>query len=260
MASILDQKNPVERIRFFWQMSRQYEHVFLVSHMRSYSSLLAHLIGEHPEVNGYVEQQAGYPTSMDLLALRLRTYELSDGNLSGKYLFDKILHNRLRIGDEVARRDDVHLILSMRDPIAAVQSTVAMARRNHRPGWKGQVPKVAGYYRERLQGMQKMAKARPNGDILFFNSEKVIEDTPAVLTAIQRFLKLEEPLKESYSAKPLTGVGGFGDPSDHIKTGHVVKERNDHSDVVIPSDIETELRTSYETAQRELRRICKHTI
>lgn len=260
MSSILDQQSALERMRFFWKMSRTYEHVFLVSHMRSYSSLLSHLIGNHPQVNGYVEQQVGYPTSMDLLALRLRTYELAEGDLRGKYLFDKILHNRLRIGDEVAARSDVHLILSIREPIAAVQSTVTMARKNRKPGWKGQVPKVAGYYRERMQGMVQMAKARKDGELLFFAAEQVVEDTPQVLAAIQRYLGLQEPFAEEYKTKPLTGVGLFGDPSDFIKAGRVVKDRTDNSAIEIPDKVRGELIESYEEAQLQLRRLCKHTI
>lgn len=259
MTSILDQLTPLARMRFMWKMGARYEHIFLVSHMRSYSSLLSHLIGEHPEVNGYVEQQVGYPTEMDLVGMRIRTYELTGGQMNGKYLFDKILHNRLRIGAEVAARSDVHLLLSIREPIAAVQSTVAMARKNHKPGWKGRVPKVAGYYRERMEGMVQMARARKDGDILFFQAERAVDNTAGLLAAIQRYLHLDTPFKESYTPQKLTGVGLFGDPSDYIKSGQVVKKRADHSGIEIPDAIRKELQTSYEDTQQRLRRLCRHT-
>ena len=46
------------------------EYVIVLSHMRSYSTLLAHLLGSHPEIAGYAEMHTSYAQRRDLLRLR----------------------------------------------------------------------------------------------------------------------------------------------------------------------------------------------
>ena len=41
--------------------------IFLLSHMRAYTSLAGHILGSHPEINGYYEMHISYenPVALD---------------------------------------------------------------------------------------------------------------------------------------------------------------------------------------------------
>jgi hypothetical protein len=41
--------------------------LFVLGHMRSYSSLLCHILGSHPQIDGYCETHIKYRTRFDLL-------------------------------------------------------------------------------------------------------------------------------------------------------------------------------------------------
>ena len=47
----------------------QTNYLFLLSHMRSYSSLMSHLLGSSPQIDGYGEMHLRYRTRLSLLAL-----------------------------------------------------------------------------------------------------------------------------------------------------------------------------------------------
>src|SRR5215210_2506560 len=84
---------------------RQY--ILFVSHMRSYSTLLGHLVGSHPQIAGYTEQHRSYGSFSDLTGLCYGVWRVSDFEVKGDYLFDKLLHDKHTISDEVLARPDV---------------------------------------------------------------------------------------------------------------------------------------------------------
>ncbi|QQZ27263.1 hypothetical protein HMY34_16720 [Thiothrix subterranea] len=47
-------------------MTQSYSRIFLLSHMRAYSSLLGHIIGSQPRINGYYEMHQSYLSDADL--------------------------------------------------------------------------------------------------------------------------------------------------------------------------------------------------
>ena len=79
-------------------MSRARRNLFVLGHMRSYSSLLCHILGSHPQVDGYCETHIKYRTWLDLLRLRSRVVQLTGEPLRGRYILDKVLHNTLTRG------------------------------------------------------------------------------------------------------------------------------------------------------------------
>ena len=107
--------------------------------MRSYSTLLGHLIGSHPQVTGYAEQHRSYRSFVDLTELRYGIWKLSDYEVKGDYLFDKILHNKHIISDDVLERRDVLPIYGIREPI----SEPAQHRRDGAAGEEGQLAQRA---------------------------------------------------------------------------------------------------------------------
>jgi hypothetical protein len=51
-------------------------HLFLLGHMRSYSSVLSHILGSHPQIDGYCETHIKYRTRLDLWRLHHRVRQL----------------------------------------------------------------------------------------------------------------------------------------------------------------------------------------
>src|ERR1700753_1681333 len=68
-------------------------HLFVLGHMRSYSSLLCHILGSHPEIDGYCETHVKYRTRLDLIRLRSRVVKSTAPRLKGVYVLEKVLHN-----------------------------------------------------------------------------------------------------------------------------------------------------------------------
>ena len=71
--------------------------LLVLSHMRSYSTLLAHLLHEHPKISGWEEQHRSYRTTSDLESLIA-----GQCNLPGVTVAcDNLLHNGYSIGAPV---------------------------------------------------------------------------------------------------------------------------------------------------------------
>src|SRR5688572_25028043 len=66
-------------------------YLFVIGHMRSYSSLLAHILGSHPRIVGYAEMHQKYRTVLDLLELSRKVERTCDKGCAGRYVLDKIL-------------------------------------------------------------------------------------------------------------------------------------------------------------------------
>jgi hypothetical protein len=230
--------------RLAWKARRALEilhakqYIFVLSHMRSYSSLLCHILNSNPEVAGYVETHAAYAGRSDLWRLKKKVFLGTDAALGGRYVLDKILHNRCRINPVLLRRDDVFVIFSLREPRRTIQSTVAMARALDPADWKADPKRVTQAYVRRVKELRRLAYQELRHAI-FIEAQRLIDDSPRVLAELTRFLSLQQPLSEEYRTSRLTGVQVYGDPGKYIRSGSIVREREDYSEIEL-SDLELE--------------------
>ena len=67
------------------RVSSARRYLFVLGHMRSYSSLLCHILGSHPQINGYCETHVKYRSRFDLLRLRSRVVKLTGEPLQSDY-------------------------------------------------------------------------------------------------------------------------------------------------------------------------------
>lgn len=238
---------------------RPRRHLFLFSHMRSYSSLLGHILGSNPEVNGYAELQLSYETELDFIRATLQVYETNGNHLQGHYIFDKVLHGHLTIGQVVLDRSRATGIFVVREPADTLRSTIAMARRRKKPDWKGDIDKVAAYYVRRTTQLADLAE-HFSGETCVFEAERVITDTDAVLEGLTDFLGLKVPLSSDYEVFSHTGRAGVGDPGKHIKSGRLVTERESHDDIEIDDQLLRELEAQRQSCLDRLRRACDRTL
>lgn len=212
--------------------------LFVISHMRSYSSLLCHILGSHREISGYSEAHQSYfgRNDLDRLARMVRDHT-GDATLK-RFVLDKVLHNHREIAPDILRRPDVRCLFLLRNAEETIASILAMARTMGHTGPFSDPLQVAGYYAERLARMEEYA-SQVVGRALFVESERLLDDTAGVLARLTQWLALDEPLSDRYQTFRYTGLPGHGDPSPAIKAGRVlasVAERRGDRAPVAPAD------------------------
>lgn len=213
--------------------------LFVVSHMRSYSSLLCHILGSHPEISGYSEAHQSYfgRNDLDRLARSVREHT-GDATLK-RFVLDKVLHDHREIAPDILRRPDVRCLLLLRNAEDTIASILNMVKAMGHAGPYADPRQVVEYYARRLEQMKQYAP-QVVGRALFVESERLLDDTAAVLARLTQWLALDEPLTPEYRSFRYTGVPGHGDPSSNIRMGKVVSRdsqtRRDYAPTPIPED------------------------
>ena len=216
--------------------------IFLIGHMRCFSTLLSHQIGSNPDVAGYFEAHQKYRNKLDLLELAEKIERAGGHTPNGRFLFDKLLHPLL-IRDAVLQRRDLKLILMVREPEATIRSILKICA-----GGVCSAEEAAGYYVRRLQQMREILERR-RGRALYLEAEALIDDSASTLHRITEYLGLEVALTEAYERFPLTGRAKFGDPSDWIGQGMIVRHRGEAAYAGAPPQADA-ARAAYEEFRR----------
>src|SRR5262245_8745309 len=102
-------------------MPNPHSPLFVLSHMRSYSSLLSHVLGSHPEIDGYCETHLRYRWGLDLWHLRRKVQRLTGEPLRGRYVLDKILHD-YPIARGILASQHTRAVFLLREPADVIQS------------------------------------------------------------------------------------------------------------------------------------------
>jgi hypothetical protein len=231
-------------------------YLFVLGHMRSYSSLLCHILGSHPQIDGYCETHVKYRTRFDLLRLRSRVVKLTGEPLRGRYVLDKVLHN-YPLASSILRSPNTLSIVLVRRPVPTVQSIVNMGLHYSDIAWYRDLDAVTRYYEERVAALVRLADEL-RGRVMFLEAETLLSRTGDVLQNIGRFLELSEPLQSDYKRFAHTGEGGFGDPSETITTGRVTNAARDpRTPVMLPVALTARLEMAYAACSASLRDRCE---
>ena len=194
---------------------RDYRFVFILGHMRSGSSLLAHLLADHPDIVGAGETHLSYRTAEDLSNLIVKTSELLRRPvLREAYLVDQINHPY--VADEVLRSGRLYrCVILVREPEATIKSTMSML--------KCPEQEALDVYTKQLDELIHYGRLL-GGRALALQYDDLVDRTDATLAALTRFLGLTSPLTPHYATHRMTGrVEGYGDPSGNIKSGKIVR-------------------------------------
>jgi hypothetical protein len=229
--------------------------------MRSYSSLLCHILASNPAISGYIEQHQEYQTHLDLLELRIKVAHTTGNKLVGTYVLDKLLHNKADISPEILKRDDVFCLFLVREPEQTIKSTLAMVGRKkpqmgEEGNWKSD---PASYYVRRLERLIEVAADKPQRSA-FLDADRLVEATEPVLSGLTRFLELEQPLSASYETFEFTGKPRLGDPGKFISAGQIVRERKDYSDIDVPEEDILRAKEAFEMTRTMLGEHCQITL
>ena len=207
-------------------------YILILSHMRSYSTLLAHLLGSHPEIGGYAECSTAYRSRLGLFGLRCRLV-FSQGFGRRRYALDKVLHDGYAISERVLRQPGVVPIILLRKPEPTIASIFTLGALAGAQPWYTDPEAVTRYYVRRLSRLKDYAGWTRDRAIVV-RSEQLVHDPQPVLTRIAGELELNSPLSTKYQLFEHTGKPGYGDPSARILAGRVIAPKEDRD---LPSAI-----------------------
>jgi hypothetical protein len=205
------------------------KYIFMLSHMRSRSSLLSHILGSNEAICGYSELHYSYPKKSSLLKMHVELYQDLSCNLNGKYLFDKLLHNSMVLSDEVINHTNAKLVFLLREPESTLKSIINMGDLTGEGNYKDQSI-VFDYYCRRLK--QLLEYAKNNKNIFFVDSDELVNKPGEILPKLSSWLELDEELTQHYSTFNRTGVVGAGDPSKNIKECKII-QTSQHDGIVL---------------------------
>ena len=215
-------------------------YLFVVSHMRSFSSLLCHILGSHAEISGYAEAQLSYFGRLDLQRLARKVQQTTGNPVLGRYVLDKILHNNREIAPAVLDRPDIKMLFLLRNPTDTFRSILNLSHARGSRGKFSDPVRVLDYYVKRLQQLEDYC-TRVGANALFLESERLINDTERVLVELSRWLELGTTLKADYRTFRHTGEVGYGDPSPTIMAGTVVRNDEDRHRYYVATPISDDL-------------------
>lgn len=220
---------------------RKYKYIFLLSHMRSYSTLLAHIIGSSEEVCGYVENHQSYIRDFHLAKLRYKLHLLHGSSSLPPFLLDKILHNDYHINADFLQHPNVFSIILIREPLQTVKSIMHLGtEKTTSPSWYKNPQAVSKYYIKRLKRLEKYSRMAGRKS-LFVQSEDLKLHSQNILQQLTQYIQLSSPLQNEYDTFNFTGTNVLGDPGSKIKSGKIITEETNYDHITLPSDLEKKL-------------------
>lgn len=219
--------------------------------MRAYTSLVGHLLGSHPEIDGYYEMHQRYASPEDLETQVQRYIEHEPLKPGSRFLFDKLLHNDYALALECLDPAQTFVLMTLRSPGPTLKSIVSLFAR--KPGDDPHADPVgaAAYYVERLRALAAFAHRYP-GRFHYFDAELVRTDSTRALAALAQWLQLGSPLAEQYQAFARTGVAGAGDSSPAIASGRILREETRYPEITLDAASFERAHDAYVDCRRQL--------
>jgi len=217
--------------------------------MRSRTTLLQHILGSNQDICGQRELHTSYTNKWHFLRVKAALQNESNYG-TATYLLDKLLHNNLDI-EESLFNCNLKCIFMLRPPEDTMVSMIKMHHslfRNHN------TEHLVQYYLERLNHLSRLSHNLGNYSI-FLESDTLINDSNHTLQKLTTFLDLAAPLTSNYNISKHTGIPGFGDPSNNIKSGKIVRTTKKTSKLT-NTDL-VNLKQKYQLAKQTIKNNCK---
>lgn len=217
----------------------------MLSHMRAYTSLLGHILGSHPEINGYYELHLSYTSEQDLTRQQQLYTQNEPLKPDSLYLFDKLLHNDYQLDLRAIQPISSKLLITLRPPESTIPSIVHLfSSKTGRHSYADPV-KATQYYIERLQSLAQFSVQNAQS-FYYFDAQLLHSSTTEILPRLTSWLNLQSPLSDRYQLFSQTGAARAGDSSASIKSGRVVKTPNSYSGIDIDSELMHQAHLSYQ--------------
>jgi len=230
---------------------KKHQHIILLSHMRAYTSLFGHILGSHPEIEGYYEMHIGYYSWKSLIRQKLLYFKQHKPKRHAKFMFDKILHNEHETSIDILKNEKVITVLSLREPLQTVLSIVKLYQKNNPEHEFATIEGATKYYLLRLDWLEKLALMIP-GQYLYVDAESIKSNPEDILPFLTKKLKLSSNLLPSYSKQKNTASGNTGDHSENITLGSINKTKSNYPIQNIPIDFQEQLNALYNKTRKTL--------
>ena len=204
--------------------------------MRAFTSLLGHILGSHPIINGYFELHISYdaPSALSKQLAELSKHEAVKDH--SRYLFDKLLHNDYRLMPERLGIDDIKILVCLRDPRHSIKSIVNLFAQKQTDDPYERPEEATRYYIERIAHLCDFCSSHTRG-YYYFDAEAVRQAPERLLSALARWLDLDSPLSDRYNTFSQTGKPRKGDSSPLIHSGEIDQSASDYSHVLLPRQL-----------------------
>lgn len=219
--------------------------------MRAYTSLVGHLLGSHPEIDGYYEMHQGYASATDLDRQARRYAEQDRFKPGSRYLFDKLLHNDYALQLEQFDPGRTVVLMALRPPEPTLKSIVHLFERKPGNDPYADPAGATDYYVERLRALAAFARRYPQR-FHYFDAELVCRDAPRLLATLGAWLQLSSPLADRYQSFARTGIAGTGDSSPAIASGRILREERVYPDVVLDAEPLQRAQAAYRDCRHQL--------
>ncbi len=227
------------------------QHIFLLSHMRAYTSLFGHIMGSHPAICGYYEMHIGYHSWRSLVRQKLLYLRSENVKPGSSHMFDKVLHDDHEVAVRVLNREDVRAIFSLRHPRHTIPSILELYR-DVEPGHEFTSESFAvEYYIKRLQTLTGLTASlgRP---YFYMDAEALVKQPEESLDSLGNWLRLARPLSPHYEVQRKTSEQRYGDTSEKIESGHIVRDAPDRERAKISPENLARAADAYATAREAL--------
>jgi hypothetical protein len=246
----------------FWlnRIPTSFQYLFVIAPMRSGSSLLVHILSSNPAIKGYGESHVGYNTNKDLIDLIIRTKK----NTSGfhvkrlQYVMDKMVWN-YPFSEELLLRKDMRFIFLLRDPAASYNSMAGLGKAYSVHTRYQDARTWFAYYKDRLAAITQLAEQIHDRErCIVLRYESLLEKTADVLDSMKQFLNTKEPFSENYILTRNTGAPQYGDSSATLKSGRILKGRNEaQREFILPDNIYQDVYQAQDDCLKALRELCR---
>jgi len=196
--------------------------VFVVGHMRSGSSLLAHILQSHPDVTGIGESHRVYRGARDLVLLAAEVAHHRELARLPPIVLEKALDHG-QVGERVLTSSRVRVVVIVREPRATMCSMI-----DDLPGLIGgaDVPltvRVARAARNLASAYDELAEhaSRLGSGAFVIDYADLVQRPEPTLAALTRWLALSPPLSTRYRIDALTHAVTRGDPTAAILSGRI---------------------------------------
>lgn len=219
-----------------------YRVLFILSHMRSGSSLLTHLLNANPEIIGYGETHIQYTSAQDFKNLCLKVYfhsreftkieDLKKLQMNQKYVLDKVLHDNKFLREDFLNCEEIYALFLLREPQRSLPSML-----NLKPHWNEQ--NAYDYYIKRLSSLVRYAQLiNSQKRTMFLTYEQLLNHTDLVFTTLKDILETRANFSEQYEVLKTTGMPSIGDYKGNIKAGRIIRNQRELDNRISPELID----------------------
>ncbi|MBW8327630.1 MAG: hypothetical protein K0M48_00220 [Thiobacillus sp.] len=232
-------------------VSDPYSRIFLLSHMRAFTSLAGHILGSHPQINGYYEMHISYEDA-SALDRQLEVFRQGDVlKANSRYLFDKLLHNDYLLKPERLGPAELKILVSLAEPERTIRSIVHLFRQKPDPDLYASPVEAAHYYVARVKALADFCRTAERG-YYYFDAELLQAAPERLLPRLSSWLALDSPLSERYQTFSQTGKAGRGDSSARIHGGRIDRTRVDYSHIAIPEEALSAAQAAYRECREQM--------